>query len=247
MMKSPLETRAGRQKLIELMERELPECLPSSYGKFEPAFKYDSFDREPFLQFLDKNLEFSVWRPLRPIVGVYLQLPSPPGPKMIGTNFVGFRMNHLSILFEKETLDRQSWASRLQQFWRTMSGLITPIYGDVQNLGPHRWQGQMIGSRAGSKGVGWWWKGIPRTLGKAVVLGEAYQRLWPGFTSVAEMIDGLAFASLQDWQSDGDLADIVEPPPENQAVVDHPRGPLGSPKPSPKFPKGWPFGNPYPN
>ena len=59
MLESPLETRAGRQQLIELMERWLPNCLPESYGVSEPpAHNYDHCGREHFLQFLDENLGF---------------------------------------------------------------------------------------------------------------------------------------------------------------------------------------------
>ena len=248
MTESPLETRAGREKLIEIMERELPECLPSSYGDSEPpVHKYDLCGKKHFIEFLDKNLEFLVWYPQRPITGVFLGLPSPPGPHIVGSRLVGFRMNHLSIRFQKEILDSVDWSVKLLKFWKNVSGSIRPVYGDVRNLGPHRWQGQMIGCLRGSQGVGWWWRGIPRRLGKAVVLGAIYQKHWPGFTSVAENIDGIAFASLQDWQSDGDLADRIGPPPENQAsVLELPRS-FGESRPAPKFPIGWPFGNPYPN
>lgn len=167
---------------------------------------------------------------------------------MIGSHFVGFRMNCLSIQFQKDILDSPSWAARLLQFWQEVSGSIAPVYGDVRNLGPHRWQGETVGCLGGSQGVGWWWRGIPRSLGKAVVLGTVYQKVWPDFTSAAESKDGLAFASLHDWQSDGDLAESIGPPPVDQAVVaDPPRPSFGAPKPKPRFPIGWPFGNPYPN
>jgi hypothetical protein len=118
MLEGPLETKAGRQQLVELMERKLPNCLPESYGVTEPpAHKYDRRGSAYLLQFLDENLEFSVWYPRRPMVGVYLQLPSPPGPKVVGVRFLGFRMNHLSIRFEKSILQDASWTTRLRQFW----------------------------------------------------------------------------------------------------------------------------------
>ena len=110
-------------------------------------------------------------------------------------------MNHLSIRFEKSILDGASWTTRLFQFWQAVSKVIHPVYGDVRNLGPHRWQGQTVDCPAGSKAVGWWWSGIPRSLGKAVVLGVNYQRLWPSFSIASEKEEGLAFASLRDWQS----------------------------------------------
>lgn len=248
MMESPLETRAGRENLIELMGKELPECLPSTYGSFEPPeYKFDRCGKDHFLQFLGENLEFSVWYPRRPIVGVHLNLPSPPGPQSIGTRFVGFRMNHLSIRFEGEILDNPTWTAKLFRFWQKLSGTLRPVYGDVRNLGPHQWQGQRLGCMRGSKAVGWWWHGIPRRLGKAVVLGAVYQRLWASFTSASEKTDELAFVSLKDWQSDRDLSEFVGPPPDDQAEVVEPERPFGAPKPTPKFPIGWPFENPYPN
>jgi hypothetical protein len=247
LMETPLEGRQGREKLIELMERELPNCLPYSYGKFGPDYKYDQFGKEHFLRFLEENPEWSIWRARRPILSINLNLPKPPGPRSVGKQFDGFRMNHLSIHFEKGILDAANWAAKLMKFWKAVSRDIKPVYGDIRNLGPHRWQGEEIACLAGSKAVGWWWKGIPRTLGKAVVLGTAYQNLWSSFTSISEMKDGLAFASLPDWRSDSDLSELVGPPPEDQVVVILPRGHLGTPGPFPKFPKGWPFGNPFPD
>jgi hypothetical protein len=46
-----------------------------------------------------------------------------------------------------------------------------------------------------------------------VVLGAEYQELWPDFLSHAAHENGLAFASLEDWNSPKDLSDEIGAPP----------------------------------
>lgn len=108
---------------------------------------------------------------------------------------------------------------------------------------------------------GGWWRGIPEKLGKAVVLGNVYQRLWPAFAAVSKIADGLAFASLEDWTTDGDLSQKVGEPPQDQLQIpDGLKGTLdadqireylaevrrvGAQNPTKKYPGGWPFGEPF--
>jgi hypothetical protein len=87
----------------------------------------------------------------------------------------------------------------------------------------------------------WWWAGIPKNLGKAVVLGETYQALWPGFVSVADITNGLAFASTPDWLADAELSELVGEVPEAQAQ----KKAHALPSRNVEYPSGWPFGEPF--
>src|SRR5262249_13756509 len=86
----------------------------------------------------------------------------------------------------------------------------------------------------------WWWRGVHKQLGHAVVLGETYQKLWPAFVSKALWEDRLAFASIPDWSSHQDLSEIVGPPPRPIAMQRE--APIQREQ---EYPEAWPFGEPF--
>jgi hypothetical protein len=93
------------------------------------------------------------------------------------------------------------------------------------------------------------------------VLGQVYQKLWPAFTDAATVVDGLAFASLEDWTTKRDLIDQVGRPPQEQVQIPDRFGSVmtaeefqeyqseirrvGPQKMRRKYPTGWPFGEPF--
>jgi hypothetical protein len=54
-----------------------------------------------------------------------------------------------------------------------------------------------------------WWTGIPRTVGHAAVLGAPYLALWPQFERAAQVVDGLAFVSTNDWQTEAEASELA--------------------------------------
>jgi hypothetical protein len=257
-LKSPLEQRSGREKLIDLFERDVRECLPKRYGLFEPPQNvYEKTGKEHLLNFLDENLgqarnNLVVWYPHRPIVGLTFQIPSPIGPHKLG-----FRTGYLRIEVERQALAEPGWEAGLMRLWRNISTLVAPIYGEVRALSGYRWMGATYSSgppHPGYPSRSWWWSGIPERLGLAVVLGDAYQRLWPVFVDNAQIEDGLAFLSMGDWRSGGDLADRIGTAPESQLErpLEAPRAMTASEllefrmkKRRREYPAGWPFGEPF--
>jgi hypothetical protein len=255
---SPLESREGRERFVELLEHMFPECLPKRYGLYEPPqHVYAQTGREHFLQFLDENLhDFKIWYPHRPVVSVNLGLPSP-----VGAHQLGFRTNHLGIEIEKSVLLEPGWAINLQQFWRQTSLLIHPFYGDVRALGNYQWMGATVSGGEEHPVNSWWWAGIPEKLGMAVVLGDVYQKLWPTFVAASALVDGLAFASLPDWINHTDLTEKVGRPPEEHTQIPDRFGgvmsgeefrdywaevsQMGAQNVRRAYPQGWPFGEPF--
>jgi hypothetical protein len=251
---SPIEGRDGREQFVNLLERMLPECLPRRYGSYEPPQNvYAETGKKHFLDFLNENSHrTTVWYPRRPVVSVSLHLPSPRGAHKLG-----FRTNHLRIEVEKHALSEPGWDSTLKQFWRKVSALIRPIYGDVRVLGNYKWMGATVSPGQMHPVVSWWWAGIPDNLGNAVVLGDVYQKLWPTFTRAATTIDGSAFAALEDWAMNGDLVEIVGRPPQEQVQPSDEFGNKGTFTAKEfrkylsvqiqrrQYPTGWPFGQPF--
>ncbi|HEX6802933.1 MAG TPA: hypothetical protein VF133_04570 [Terriglobales bacterium] len=255
---SPIEVQEGRDRLINLLERIFPEVLPKRYGSHEPPqLVYAQTGREHFLSFLDENLhDIKVWYPHRPVVSVHLNFPKP-----IGAHKLGFRTNCFSIEVEKRALTEPGWATTIRHLWREVSLLINPIYGDVRVLGNYRWMGATVSAGEQHPIKAWWWAGIPQALGNAVVLGNVYQKLWPEFASASTLVRGLAFASLDDWTTRGDLAEKVGEPPQDQVQLpDRFSGIMnadtyreylaelrrvGAHNLRRKYPTGWPFGDPF--
>ena len=255
---SPIEKREGREQFIKLLERMLPECLPKRYGLYEPPqHLYAKTGREHLLRFLDESLhDMKVWYPHRPVVSVFLNLPSP-----VGAHKLGFRMNHVRNDVEKSALLEPGWATNLQRFWRQVSALVCPIYGDVRILGNYKWMGATVAGGQQHAVKSWWWAGIPERLGSAVVLGEAYQALWPPFVATSVLVDGLAFSSLEDWTSGIDLVEMAGHPPQQQTQIPERFGGVmsaeqfreyqaeaarvGAQNIRRVYPQGWPFGEPF--
>jgi len=221
-MSRVLLERTKRESFFEVLERLLPEAMPKRYGLYEPpSHVYAKTGKEHLHQFMDENEHDSiVWYPHRPVTSVNLQCPKPLGA---GPN--GFRSNLIEIYVEAAALSQPGWSAHLQQFWRQMSSLLRPIYGDVRTIhgvtrhgGVAYFSAEDVGRMFRERTRSWFWRGIPKCLGHAVVLGDDYQRLWPDFVAKSEVANGLAFASLPEWSSPEDLASLVGPTPENLAL-----------------------------
>lgn len=237
---SPLLADGELDALLSLMERMLPEALPKRYGLYEPPqHVYANTGKAHFLEFLRENLrDIFVWYPHRPVASVYVSIP-----ERLGAYPLGFRANRIAIEVERNVLNQPGWDINLRTFWERASGLIRPIYGDVRVLRGYAFRGAGVFSTRNSEEhpvKGWWWAGIPKTLGNAAVLGGVYQERWPEFLAAARVIDGLAFASMEDWALGGDLTEVVGAPPQEQMQPEEPS--WGEKR---IYPSGWPFGDPF--
>lgn len=236
----------GRRAFLSLLGKRLPEALPARYGEYAPPQHVFSRTGVEHLQrFIGKRLDNVMeWYPRRPVVGVTVSCPKPPGP---GER--GFRMNYVSIDVETAALTQPGWMENLLHFWRQMTFLLQPIYGEARTEGGYLRRGAAISfnaaevlkkDRFAKKTRSWFWRGIPSELGHAVVLGKEYQRLWPSFGKKATVEKGFAFASTPDWSSKLDVSRIVGAPPK--AIVLLPGEGMG---PKQRYPKSWPFEPPF--
>jgi hypothetical protein len=236
-----LADRAGRMAFLGLLEKHLPEALPRRYGDYEPPkHVFASRGKDHLQSFMERNMStVMVWSPNRPVVDVHVSCPMPAG-----ASHQGFRSNLVEIEVEAAALDQPGWARHLRQFWRHTTHLLQPIYGEVRTTHGHsRFGGvayvdaAMIQTTYPDTTRGWFWRGIPRKLGHAVVLGKQYQREWPTFMAHADVERGLAFASMPDWSRSIDLTQRVGEVPRELAL--HPGEGMGRGQ---AYPTVWPFG-----
>lgn len=130
-----------------------------------------------------------------------------------------------------------------------MTWLLEPIYGQVCTMHNRVRMAATVGMTAADflknmnfDGItrSWFWRGIPRKLGHAVVLGSDYQKLWPDFLRHAKLDDGFAFATTTHWAEDEDLGSVVGATPTEIMLL--PGEGMGNDQ---KYPEVWPFGPPF--
>ena len=239
-----LDGDAGREAFLGVLEKLLPEALPKRYGLWEPPqHHYEKTGRAHLLKFMAEHLEESmVWYPHRPVATFTVHHAKP-----LGASFQGFRSHHVEIEIEKEVLGQPGWPATLQRLWRGMPRLLRPIYGEVRTEGGFSRSGGAVWLDASMLNEGypetnrsWFFRGIPRKLGHAVVLGKEYQREWPEFLKQAEMDHGFALASTSDWANDEDLITQLGGVPKRIALL--PGEGMGQQQ---EYPPVWPFGPPF--
>lgn len=220
--KSPLLTSAGLHEFIGLLERMLPEALPKRYGLYEPPqHLYAETGKQHFVDVLQEH-DHVVWYPHRPVLYVSLSCSLPWVARQ------GFRAYYVKVYVEAQALAQPGWSTALDTFWRTASHLIQPFYGDVRTLHGFVRMGATYAGDSATQShpvVGPWWKGIPRSLGHAAVLGEPYLAHWPRFVEAAQAEKGLAFLSTNDWTTPdevsnriGGIPDVVAAEPKDRTV-----------------------------
>jgi len=236
-----LDGDAGREAFLDLLEKLLPEAMPKRYGLWEPPqHHYEKTGKAHLLEFMAKHLEEPVmWYPHRPVATFHIHCAKP-----LGASFQGFRTHQVEIEVEKEVLGQPGWPATLQRLWREMPRLLRPIYGEVRTVGGYSRGGGMVWVDPSRMEEGypetnrsWFFRGIPRKLGHAVVLGKEYQREWPEFVERAEMDHEFAFASTPDWSNDEDLITRLGGVPKRIALL--PGDGMGAKQ---EYPPVWPFG-----
>ena len=213
----PLLTKEGIVEFIDLLEKQLPEALPRRYGLFEPPqYEYSSFGKEHLIDFIYDNREsIVVWYPSRPVVYVHLTRSN-----KWGMNKQGFKSNYLKVEIEKSVLDQPGWFTTIMKFWKSASLIIRPFYGDVRtinNVLRSRSTYSVDGKTDFHPVRGPWWKGIPRKLGHAAVLGSPYISKWSKFENSVQSKGNLAFITNQNWKDKKDVAKLIGGVPKNIA------------------------------
>lgn len=237
---------SGLKPLLSAIARFLPEALPRRYGLYEPPqHTYSETGPAHFLDFLKTHHAHSVvCYPSRPVWDIYFEFRAPPGFKKRG-DLERYICPYFSISIDAAVLGQTGWPRHLVRFWRALSGVLMPFYGDVRILDGFIWgratcfsdaQTQIHPIRNG------WWTGVPKTLGQAVVFGKRYADVWLDIQTKAHEQNGLFYAATENWQARQDVTHITGDVPEIIAQV-YPNDPLGcaSPRYGTALPGVFPF------
>lgn len=222
------------QKLVDAIEIYLPEALPKRYGSKEPPqFKYSA--KSDLVTFLATKETTIVWYPNYPVMNVHLGIPDKVGPIIWGGK-PSYRASYFTVSLDAAVLSLDGWPLALKRFFREMSILLKPFYGDIRVLRNYFRGRGTVWSNSETEGhpiMSWWWRGIPQKADLAIVLGDPLLKIWPEFAAKAEKVSDLYIAD--DYQG-GSLRQLNQ----NQFVA--PKG-LIQPE-NGSFPELWPFGLP---
>ncbi|NVB36732.1 hypothetical protein G6O69_02735 [Pseudenhygromyxa sp. WMMC2535] len=224
-----LATLEGMQRFVALLLEYLPEALPRRYGLWEPPqHKTEETGVEALVQFMLENLgKSAVYYPTRPVVGFHLAY-SGMAPDLRGR----FRCNMLSIDVELAALHQPGMENALRRLWRKLSSFLSPFYGEARHLHGHVW-GACLGSDSSTDQHpvrSWFWRGIPRQLGVALVLGPRYLEHWRPKNALLE--NGLSYNEVECWSDTQSLG--IEVPEKIALESSDERGET--------LPLIWPFG-----
>jgi hypothetical protein len=241
----PLATVEGLGRFVDLLAAHVPEALPRRYGSFEPPeFTFAEQGRDHFIQFLHAEAtDFVVMYTTLPALGLTLNLQDRTGH---GPH--GFVANHLQIDFDRKALAQPGWATGLSRFWRAVSLLLEPFYGDVRTLTGYERRGALLWVPRDAENHpvdGPFWAGLPAGSAHALVLGNPYSRLWPAPNAADRQDGALRFATVEDWIGADDVFELTGRPPADLAdplrISQGKPGSVGFGTVH-EYPEVWPFG-----
>ena len=111
-----------------------------------------------------------IWYPHKPVESVYITVPDPIGPGPIG-----YRFGYLSISIDAAVLSMAGWETEIIRLFKRISEMIKPFYGDIFIFNDYiRSRTVLCQDDMTQKHpiMGYWWNGIPRKSGLAVVIVE---------------------------------------------------------------------------
>lgn len=216
----PLTTREGARDLLAYLARHTPQFLPKRYGEFEPPkHRFDGNRIEHFLELVFTNPFGGVWH-TGSLFEVYYHPTHGPGWQWFpGLGDYGFAVPYLTIRCPFSLIEETAWHSTLQCCWKAITAQARPIYSDVRVLHGYLAKGNRITSRSGEAElhpIRGCWRGLPRTLGLAVAVGEPYLSLWPEVKHSSDGADhSVATHCMPDWRTASPVSELTGSPPKS--------------------------------
>lgn len=165
---NPISNEENIEKLLIAIKRHIPEALARRYGLYEPP-KEIFTTLDVFKNFIIENYNGIVWYPNKPVEYVNLAIPNPIGPAKIG-----YRFSHFSISIDAGVLSMAGWETEIIRLFKSISEVLNPFYGDIFILNNYIRSRTILSSDDKTEKhpiMAWWWNGIPKKSGLALVLG----------------------------------------------------------------------------
>ena len=185
-------------QFVDLLEKYMPEALPRRYGEYEPPqYKLAETGKEHLVDFL-KNETSPVCYPTKPFTDLSICAPNIEEETRIylqnklyqkanPQSFYGraqreYRCGKIELQILKEVFLQPDWNLAVKRLFVEIARLLIPFYAEIIEKEPYAVMRE--------KGLvrSWWWRGIPRDLGYAIVLHKQYAQRWKRFQKLATKI-----------------------------------------------------------
>lgn len=159
------------ETFLEVLERHLPEALPTRFGTFEPPeFRLDG-DRAQFVKLWDDPRAAQLWYAKKPALGGGLSHPYPGAPSQPGV-----KAAHLGLsLVADGLLASPAWRACVVGLFRQLAASLNAFFGRalVTRVAETATEIQEH-LRPGLLGIGSRWLGLPRQAAWLTWLGPWY-------------------------------------------------------------------------
>ncbi|MCL2806883.1 MAG: hypothetical protein FWD27_01755 [Coriobacteriia bacterium] len=193
-------------QLLNVLENYMPDAMPRRYGLFCPPQNiYAITGKEHFIEFLKSSFS-PVWRATKPFTNVYFAAPNiekeaeeylqngldkkEPNPKSFyGKAQSEYRCGHISLNMLQDEFLQPDWNVAARHLFLEVAKVLRPFYAEV--IGGQQSSRTLAQIRKEEKkglGRSWWWRGIPRNLGYAVLLDDTYVAEWKRFKAAATVV-----------------------------------------------------------
>lgn len=158
----------GFERVLALMQSDLPEALPNRYGPYAPPqFALAKQGPAHFKAEWRRNPAL-VWMGAPPISRVFTSIRNdsrdPKSPETRGRPLMGYYCSRIEILVEADLARAGDLTVRLERFLQEASVATRAFYAEMR--------------AEKQDGPGWWWKGLPPTPPLCFALGAPYTSLW---------------------------------------------------------------------
>ena len=186
-------------KFVDLFDKYMPDALPRRYGEYEPPqYKFAETGKEHLIDFL-KNEPSPVCYATKPFTHLFISVPDIEketkeylqnelyqkdiNPQSFyGKAQTKYRCGKIELQMLKEVFLQPDWNLAVKRLFVEMAKLLTPFYAEIVEEKPH-----MIMQKKGLV-RSWWWRGIPRDLGYAIILNDKYAQQCKRFQRIATKI-----------------------------------------------------------
>lgn len=193
-------------QFIDLLEKYMPDALPRRYGEFEPPqYKYAETGKVHLIDFLKRGSS-PVWYATKPFTHMHFSIPHIEKEKAeiikndlinkdinpqsyYGAAMRKFRSGYIELQLLQDIFIQPDWNLAVKRLFIEIAKLLKPFYSEIicEQLGSMTGE-QYIKMEKEGLFRSWWWRGIPRDLGYAVVLDKQYISQWEQFKMVASCI-----------------------------------------------------------
>jgi len=175
-------------QFVDLLEKYMPDALPRRYGEYEPPKnKYAETGKEHLIEFL-KNESNPVWYATKPFTHLFISVPNieKETQECLQNNLIQkdinpqsfygkaqskYRCGKIELQMFQEIFLQPDWNLAVKRLFLEMSKLLNPFYAEIIGKQPGAISAAQYIKRQ-KKGLirSWWWRGIPRDLGYAVIM-----------------------------------------------------------------------------